>query len=364
LDAGVSCADVEREFGEQKSACGDSIVLIVAIVSVVVLLGAAVGGLTCVRHHKGQCPPVAESQRARPSVLQHGMVLSNPMYATVDCSDRNIFEGNFNFLSCPTVQNCSTDKVDSVATSNTPQPKTFSEPSCCNNNELGDRSQPTVFVSGAKSYLIPMEGDGSDSSQIYVEPSSGQATLYDAAKQPRENQATAYALPLPVMEPTYALPIASTNSIEVYTDVAGNSIPMFVEHIDGGYSQVRGGQLYVDTPHSAQLGKGLLMHTLDKEMAAEANSSSTDNGHSMSLGNQAQHCDLANAALGGTSANGTTRGRIATDWSNSSEQPANVKLPSPSDSVSVGRGGIKRSARSGSVYAGFADAVAEEGSAA
>jgi hypothetical protein len=274
----------------------------------------------------------------------------------------------------------------------------FSEPSYCNSDTLGGRSQPSVFVSGsshiyvepsseqralydaakqpresvfvseAKPYLIPVEGDSFSSSQIYVEPSSGQPTFYDAAKQPRENQAAAYALPWPNKQPTYALPIASTNSIEIYTDVTGNSISTFVEHIDGGYSQVRGGQLYVGTPHSAQRDEGVLVHmlvnTLEKETAAETSSNSTDNCHSISLGDHAQHYHHPDAALSGSSANGATRVRLATDWGNRSEQPTNAKPPSPSDSTSVGRGGIKRTARSGSVYAGFAGAVTGEGSAA
>jgi hypothetical protein len=262
---------VERQYGKQKSACGDSTGLIVVIVAIVVLLVAAVGGLVCVRQHKRSPPPVAESQQARPSVLQQGMVFSNPMFAASDRSDGNTPDRNFYFQSSSAVQCGSTAKVGSVSTSNTPRLNALSEPTYCNNDKLGDRPQPSVFVSGARPYLIPVEGDSSDSSHvyvepssrqpalydsakqpylipvegdssgsspIYVEPSSGQPALYDAAKQPRENQAAASVLPLPNMQPTYALPVASTNPIEIYTDATGNSIPMFVEHIDGGYSQV------------------------------------------------------------------------------------------------------------------------------
>jgi hypothetical protein len=362
LDAGVSCADVERQYGKQKSACADSIGLIVAIVVIVLLLVAAVGGLVCVRQHKRPYPPVAERQQARPSVLQHGTIMSNPMFATVGCSDGSALDGNFNFLSSSTFQHGFKAKVGSVSTRNTPRLNAFSEPTYCNNDNLGDRSQPSVFVSGAKLYLIPVEGDSSGSSQIYVEPSLRQPALYDAAKQPRENQAAASVLPLPNIQPTYAVSVASTKSIEIYTDATGNSFPMFVEHIDGGYSQVQGGQVYVEPPRSAKRNEGVLVNTLETDTAAEANSNSTENCHSISLGDQAQLYDLASAALDGTGADGARRVRVATDWSNSSEQTANAKPPSLSDSGG-GSGGM-RTARSGSVYAGFADAVTDDGSAA
>jgi hypothetical protein len=307
LDAGVSCDDVERGYGEIKSACRDNTALIVAIVVGVALLGAAVGGVVWFMRHKRPSPTVVKGHRTRRLRCQREAMVVSPMYPTADPLNPNTTDADFD-----------------VTTSGLSSSASHSEPT----------AKSDVFVSGAATYLIPMEGGGSSPGLFYVDPASGQVALCDAATHPRESQAAAYASPCPDLQPTYALPVASTNSIEIYTDATGNAIPTFVEHVDGGYSQIRGGQLYVDTQCSVAVKVGKPIFAVEKDTPAEA----TEHGDDVtavfgiSIRDQALHYDRPYAVLGGTSVDAAPQVRRASDWNSRSQQighclPLTVPVP-------------------------------------
>jgi hypothetical protein len=78
LDAGVSCDDVERQYGEQKAQCGNNTWLIVAIVVVVVLFGAAVSSFVWCRQKKSANALVGKGCPPRSTTSQLKAVLANP----------------------------------------------------------------------------------------------------------------------------------------------------------------------------------------------------------------------------------------------------------------------------------------------
>jgi hypothetical protein len=86
LDAGVSCDEVEREYGKQTSECGSSTGLIIAIVAIVMLIGATVGGAVWFRQQNAPSfkPAGPATRRARPPRQQPGSMLCNPTFSMQD----------------------------------------------------------------------------------------------------------------------------------------------------------------------------------------------------------------------------------------------------------------------------------------
>jgi hypothetical protein len=105
LDAGASCTEVEREYGKQPAKCGNSTVLIVAIVVVVVLImGAAIGVLVWVQHQKGSSQPIDKGRRATRSKQhqqqqQHDVVTTNPMYLKDKSLDEDSSNAEYDFAT-------------------------------------------------------------------------------------------------------------------------------------------------------------------------------------------------------------------------------------------------------------------------
>jgi hypothetical protein len=332
LDAGVSCDDVERQYGEQKAECGNNTRLIVVIVVVVVLVVAVAGVALFVHRHKG-------TGQRRDGDQAHPRITAAQYHTATKMTANQTFD-----LTGPLGEDQSKRR---------------------------GRLQSNVFVAGTGVFLVPMEGsvDSPGFRPVYSDPASRQSAPSDAPDRSHQSQATPYAQPWADAQPTYAEPIASTNSMQVYADVNGNEIPTFVEHIDGGYSQVRGGQVYADAADGVSPQECDLIYA--REMGAAAETCPTPTGHHhddmyisvTSLADATGLNDRPDAALSASSA-GVARGRLNTDRNSSNEQPTTAKLASNSSCADGGKGGIKRTARKGSVYAGFADGDAAEASSA
>jgi hypothetical protein len=105
LNAGASCAEVEREYGKQPAKCGNSTGLIVAIVVVVLILGVAIGGLAWVPHQKGSSQPIdkgrrdTRSRKQQQQQQQHGDVMENPMCLKDERLDEDSSNASYGFAT-------------------------------------------------------------------------------------------------------------------------------------------------------------------------------------------------------------------------------------------------------------------------
>jgi hypothetical protein len=242
LDAGVSCNDVERENGEQEAQCGNNTWLIVVIVVVVVLL-VAVAGVSLLAHRRSSTGQRRDGDRAYPRTTEAQRHIATKATAN------KTFD-----LTGPLRAGLRDDQA-----------------------ERAGRLQPNVYVAGA--FLVPTEGsvDSPSPDSVYTESAPEKPALYNATKRTYQSRATPYAQPWADAHPTYAEPIANTNSIQIYTDANGTDIPTFVEHIDGGYSRVQGGQVYAGAADGVSPQECNPMYA--REMVAAADTCPTPTGH-------------------------------------------------------------------------------------